>query len=623
MSEPLQNKVVNIVSPSYDWNTEKVIGSKLGYQSRVMREYAPTKGVTGTDTVITNGSNIGYQIIPDTTLVHSAPILSGLFTIEVNSTVTAGTFLTDNEAARTALYGFLNNNVGLQSLALNRCIINATTLINGVQQISSNPSDNVTPLIYQLSTEELKRLGEDSKPDILGEYNNSVMSSVLKSPFDSLDTRGFGSFPIVNIVHSANKYEVTCRVTERLISAPFQYFDQNPKTMIGVNALDVGLTFNNLDKFFAIQSTAATVTNGEATLATGITMKVDPKLRNLTLRMEVMSPHLGLSNIPDKSYLVCPHFENKFRSEGKQITGNQTADLTTVTQPFQLIPKAYAIWVSTSPDSATDANRPSAIVPEQFLPIEKCEISFAGSDNLLLNYNKEDLYHISKRNGYNGSMSMFYGGGANLGNNIGGAVAIAAVDYPLTGGVLYLLPSDFPTNQQQQSNTTLLHNFRCKVITKNIYSSAVYAKLNVVAVYDYVLGYDSKMGYSYSPAAVDPADVVKGSLVFANQNFDSNRILGGALRIPANWQNKMRDAWGIFRKVLSSPEAKSVSKVVRSLPYVNEFVGDQTMPGKIASSLGYGKGRKKMMGSGIVDMAGSSTGGANMNQQRLMDLLSK
>lgn len=591
-------RVVSIVPNNYKFNTEKKLGTRVGYTALQANEYAPNGGSIHNPT---SGAQTTYDLQADGANFDSATEVQLDVFVVVRKRVAAGVgAITIND---------LYNRFGFHSFPINRAIASCTVTLNSKLPITSTPTEYATALLYNLKMEELQRISANGTPDNLFTYSDAALSNVLRVQADSISWgRGLGNAELIEVVDmavdkaaisqlagvnpalsTADDLVLHFRVREQLLAAPFQWHSNAPNPLEGATSMKLSMTFaDNL----AAKMIAYNTPNANDYTIGGVYLG-KPRLRSL-----IGNPHISVQ-LPRTIYWNNPRFDAKIVSTTHTVADGDTRVFVTPTHPFTVIPKMYAIYAY--------SERTTAHEPERLYPIETLQIDFGLQRNLLMNYDSYDLFKMSRKNGYNGSLAQFIGGVPNIANHSGLS----------TGCVVYVLPSDFPTDNLQQSNVEYAHNFRVQAKVRNHSDAARNITLAVVAMSDAVLINDNGV-FSYENASIKPEQINPDNQVFVDANFDSHHILGGAAYVGGNFWSSLKN----IGKALTHPVAKQAIRLLRNAPVVSGFVGDNTLVGKAAQAIGYGKARKPAKrtarGKGVIDL-----GGASMNQNRLAQLLDR
>lgn len=209
---------------------------------------------------------------------------------------------------------------------------------------------------------------------------------------------------------------------------------------------------------------------------------------------------------------------------------------------------------------------------------------------------------MSKRNGYNGNPSQFFGG---MEGSLG------------TGCVVYVTPSDLDSDMWHQSNVLSNHSFKVKATIRNHTDALIPANtitLRVVAISDAYIKCDNGK-YTEQLASILPSELKDARDMYQDMTFDRNHVLGGSVW---SWLGKhvLKPAVRFARNNLSKLHT-GFAPVDMAANAVGNAVKDGTAIGNYAKSHGYGK-----QGNGIINLGGSNVlGGKKLTQAQLLSLL--
>ena len=561
------SSIVNLIPESLNYNTQNIKGTRLGNASIQRVTYTPNQ-----NNYAANGT-VSWNIpIASENLVESQVFITTEFTLWLH------------DAAYTSLnvgMAALENSMGVNSFPVNRCVENATVKFNGELIMSTNVSENVNALQYMMSPAELESISPCNVPDNLYAYDPAVSSNVLQNNADTTtSSRGFGAFEIVSATH-ANTDEITLviRVTEQLCARPFQYHTLNPPAFAGLNDLNVSLNLcsSPLDRAFAM---TAAPDQGAATCT----------ITKMELRVGQFSPHLSAAAaIPSQAFYNVPIIEHSTKALAALVAGTNAGASVSVSQSsdnrsYSNIPKLYAVYAQ---------GTRTYVTPERLYPIQQLSINSGIKKNLLSSYTKDDLFQLSKNNGFNKRYAQFTGG---------------SFETTGTGCVVYFTPSDIDSEEFHQSNVMSNYVFNVTAQIGNYSGSTEAPELHVVTFSDSVLKYDNGH-WSEEMASVMPNELPSAQQMFFNQRI-ANHVLGGSIW---TW---LRD--NVVKPVSSFARNNLAQRIPVVGSAVSSLVKDGGVIGKRAQAAGYGKKKApaKKKGGSVLNL-----GGKKMSNAELLKLL--
>lgn len=581
MSESKESQVFNIVPEAMNWNRKLNKGTRLGNQTVQVAEYEARQ-------VASQNGPLTWNIpVSTNNLMDSAPEIE----FKYNITLTG-----HNEGAlsdanvRTVMTAILNE-VGMHSMPNNRIIDSCTVKMNGTVNMSSNPSKDVDAILYNFNQTELKRLSPLAVPDNKLVYDATANTNVLRAQSDSLGwSRGLGAVKLDSISYTAASgggsngvITLNVRIAERLVARPFQWHEKEPKAFIGIDDLSITCNLGSSVLNACIASIDA------YTCTATFDSSFYPKLR-----LYQYAPHLNIQrSLPTKCYYNTPMIEYTESSTVSVNAGTSSSAgaLKTNVRSYSTVPKLYAVYAY--------ADRADHQEPEQIFPITNLKVHSGIKKNLLQSYSQQDLFELSRRNGYNGNMAMFQGGLNTDPDALKG-----------TGCVIYFRPSDLDSEEFMQSNVENNHTFSVEATVYNhSYSSAKNIKLRLVTFSDAILKYENGI-FSEEMAYIRQNELYNAHDIYMDQNFDVNQVLGGNV---FGWLAKAtKDVGNAIKRIAQSDGAKTASKLARNyIPVARDYLGDNTYLGHEIKKRGYGQ-----KGNGVVNLAGKQ-----MSRGELMQLL--
>jgi hypothetical protein len=183
-------------------------------------------------------------------------------------------------------------------------------------------------------------------------------------------------------------------ITEPLYLSPFLFGGAVESGLIGVSTLSFNWTLGNLSRMW-------TSTPGQSTPYT-----VSPQIKGAQLLFRYITPNL-LSPIPSK--ISYPYNEVLALPSTLPfpMTPALTADFQMQSYQLNCIPNRMYVFVRRNNAEVTN------LTTDTFCNISKVTVQFGNRAGLLSSASEEDLYYISKRNGYNGTWLDWHGAGAS------------------------------------------------------------------------------------------------------------------------------------------------------------------------------------------------------------------
>lgn len=568
-------KVYNILPDELNFNTELNKGTRQGYSSNLVTSHSPAQGAGA----YTAGQALSWNIpISVGNFVMSDPEIEFVFRLVLTESTGTPAVLVTNIATSLAN---IQNRMGFNSFPCNRAIQSCTVKMNGVVNMSSNPAEDVNSIQYSLSQAELQRLSMAGCPDNHMGYSSANITDVLRYQKDSYSwSRGLDIAPYASDIgtnsYASNAITVYVRFAEKLMARPFQFFEKHPKPFTSLNNL--GLTLNlasDLKQCVAVDQGTQTIVVTSCTL-------YDAKIR---LHQFTPHPNAGIG-IPRSLYYNAPIIEYTEQTASSSIGAGASLAVSTNPRAYNVIPKLWCVYAYT-------ARTANANTPNQYYPITNLVVNNGIKKNQLLNFSPQDLFELSRRNGYNGNASMFFGGSPlNVTNDLG------------DGCFIFFTPSDMDSDLYAQSNAEANLVFNVTATILNHTAGAVTPILRLVSFTDAVLNCIDGV-YSEDVASISASEMLEAKNIFMNTDFEDNHVMGGSF-------------WSWLKGAVQSEPFKALTKVARNyIPVVKDVVGDNTEIGQAIKNKGYGKGRKKTeKGGGLINLAGSK-----MTQSQLMKIL--
>lgn len=582
MSGQLESKgdsAVIVIPNQQHWQSEIKRSTRLGTGSNRIAESQPNSAPSATN--YTTGQKLQWTLNVDAgSIVDSAPEVSATFEIRLTSTVALG-------ATTAAAIEALQDKLGFAPMPINRLIDNASVQFNGTVTLDTPVADLVGPQLYQYDQNDLRFLGSASQPDNALSFSSTTSGNVLKNIADGVNTRGLGTSQIQSIGVDTDRkvVDIVIKHQERLMARPFQYFDRDSSDFIGVKSLRIALTLGSDFKRAVnevIDNTTVTYVN----------------VRDMTLKFKSYTP-LGHAkmDIPPVIKWKMPQFDLMQSTTVTVPTGAGYGAVAPVlvniaSAQREVVAKQYAIYAL--------AKSADPSIPDRYLPIQRVQFGIGNKQNSFDTHTTMDLFNVSRANGYNGSsnqfMSMPPGVGAGMAGN---------------GCVLFFTPSDLETDSFVQSQVRITHQISARVYVCNPTGA------NLTNVVVYLLSFTQSslimnQGlWEEELEKVEPIEIQNGlETQFRKTVFDDNALIGAGF-------------WDTLKNVITSPVTKAITKMVRNnVPLLQQYAGDNTTLGKVATRFGYGEpAAGGPQGGSIMRLGGSAPyveGGRNMSVRDLV-----
>ena len=549
-------KSVLLAPKSMDWVTPEnmAIGSRVGNNADTYREIAPNSG--GTATV----GNVEWNTRFPDGLVESTPKLRSEITFLVTG-LAAG-----NIGARL---GQIQDKMGVASFPLNRAIQTATVDINGFQT-TTQIAATIDARTANMDPMDLALISQASETDDYEDFDATLLIDPLRSggnAIDSIKTRGFGAQYIVEFADTATDTELLVIVTlEEMIAADSFQWDKPRNAQPFKNINSFILTLN-------LQNVGNSVLNINQTLA-GVAATVQSARHSLLVR--TWTPSV-VEKIPPSLVYNSPRTTQIARQSSVVPVGGGQISLNTTT--INGIPSMFALLVR-RPRTPFGAVR--------FCPIEQVSIDMDNRQAIFQHMNQYQLYSLASRNGYNKRFATF-----------AGSLNVPSSSNHGAGSVFYFRPSDMGLTEGSMANSDKTLNIGVS-LTVNGSAAAEDCTVELYAVYDNFI-IDNNGFFSDFAPRVSPEKLLSSPIQYAVEDNTMNRVLGGSF-----WT----DLWNTGRRGyqwVTSPMGRSTTRAVRNLPYIRDYVGNDTGIGQVATRYGFGKGKKssKKEGGELVKLGGA------------------
>ena len=541
-TEVLAQLPVKINVPStFDIMTPEntVLGSAMGYiQKDVLNAPANTGGDAGN-----NGETV-FDTSLGSIFWGSAPELESIIDVVA----------TNADASGFTGVANLEDSFGVKAFAQNN-VIKTCTVQMGAKQFTTKISPYLIPLTYNMDAETLSYVSPVSRLDTHDTFVKTIMDNPLRTGLNTLhgvQSRGAGcNYQIVSSSWNSSTKAITVRVKikTRLMAQPFQWARRNPPPMPGIPNIrvqidwdsDISRMFNFGSEAMYLGSTHTTVT------ATAVSHK---------LLFEQYNP-LSSFTMPRVSLYEAPNV-TQLLSQKVTMTSGTSETLPNLNVTF--VPKMFAMYLE--PVYTSDYEYYG---PTRFGGFSSVEMAINGNDGLFRNHTLEQLYDVSKANGYYGRFATF----------------AKALSDPLSstttkgcGGIFYFAPKDFSANADMSAGSKVVFPLTLTVVP----SESGTFNVKIFAIHDNLIA-SSNGVFTDVQTYVDTNKIVRAEMAMEG---DSVHFLGGSFW---DWLKK---AGKTALKVIKSPVGKAISKVARNLPVIKDVVGDNTAVGQIVKSTGYG-----------------------------------
>ena len=539
---------VLIAPKNYLWHTPEntVVGSHLGNSSDTLREISPNSG----------GSSLAGSVewntrFPDG-LVESTPRLRSELTFTLGNVAGA------DFAAKKAT---LQNKIGVSSFPLNRMIENATVELNG-HSVNTYVSQSVDAIVQSSDPMTLALISQASETDDYERFDSQRSNDPLASGGDATDSqksRGLGCNYLSTITDGGGAIVIVKVVLEEaLMCEPFQYqeirtaqpFKNINSFILNLNLKDIASRVINLGSFVPAPQPTVTLTTARHSL---LIRTWNPSVRE---------------EIPRSLVYNAPKVERKYVGGVNVPTGATNVAVSLNNFTINSVPSMFAICVR----RPTVANQPIS-----FLPITNVGIDMDNKTALLNQLTPYQLYLLSSKNGYTKRFSTFASELAN---------PLAADANHGCGSWLLVRPSDLGLNEGTMSNAAKILNVRLDLRVDAVGSADEACVPEVYTITDNFL-YDRDGTFDDVRPSLSPEKLLASPIQYTGEDRSLNRVLGGS------WWG---DVWSRIKQIVTHPMTKRVVKHIRNTPGVARYVGDDTLAGRAANIVGYGKVKKVKKG---------------------------
>jgi len=559
--------------------SEIMLGARLGNTNSVRRVIpvtdAPTNGAAGTLT-LNDSFGVGN--------VSSVPSLR----LTASFAVTGTTGLTTLDS----LYGA----IGIKREALSDLQTNANVELNG-KQWNSRPQDNREVLVNTAPLSHLAKLSDAPAGQLFDSYDIDNVNNSLLAGADAIDTvssNGIGNnWKISNMVRNADNDYTFDIVYEEVIKAnPFQYNDPNPRPFRNLSTFKMEIDMLALSNAFIAINTANTAT-GTAVTCTASQWHLLIHTWNPALQMKI--PKQIVYNSPQVV---------RVKSQVVALT-TAASNVTMSTAIVNTVPTAFFLFAKR--DDVVNGLRYGR--PDQYAEILNIDCGAVNDTGIFKNYTSHQLYQIATKNGYNERYSKW-------------AMQDMGVSKLGAGSFMILKPDDFPASDElgfiSHANARQGLDF---TLSLKGHANGNYT-IHLFAMYDDLVLYneDNNGLYDSVRPIVSPVKLASSEVVYEDNKEANNHIVGGS------WASSLWSGLQYMRNLLSSPQARQLSRAVRNSGAV-PWAADTTPVGRAAAAFGYGKDKKKKAtkkrGGEILDIGRGKSGGAKLTAAQLSKMLDK
>jgi len=529
--------------------------------------------------------------------VNSAPKLQSRYTIELaNIAATAGV---DD---RIALF---RSKIGGMFMGLNRCIKSAVVSLNGGKDITTNINTHLDAITQSMSDEQLARISPLSARDTSSVWNSTRIDDPLIDGLDVVrgrDTRGLNSRYESSFADGGtdSKLLFTFTIVSRIMAAPFQFMSENPTPFPELRSFKMDLTIENpINNLLAINQSVGR--DGAPGYIQASVVSAEHKLIMETFQPSALMPspvyplyynapevHL-LSTLP---LLSVPAGVGTTPGEAEQDSGQLVENEGAPT--FTMFHSEYV--------NALAADQPG--LPVVVASVKSKEAEISGTEGIYRGYTPQQLYTDLTTSGYAERFYTFnQSGKATAYGASGGAGDLTVVGFG-SGAVDIVDTATIPiTDPAFSTGAEEKFTIRRLATLKNMYTTPQNVRTRVFTIRERALRYDGEK-YVLERLLHPKSAVFKAKVAFSGNTAQSNAIRGGNLLGDfGRWLLPM-----LFRN------AGPIVRSVRNTSALKDYVGNDTVPGKLASLIGYGqkapaKKRKptvKKSGKGVVRLGGSA-----------------
>jgi len=286
-------------------------------------------------------------------------------------------------------------------------VINVLNVTLNNTAVSINMSDVIQPLLrYNVDTKN-KALDFSLTPSYMDQTQNYAdLIGATKNPLASYaegqdgDVPNRGSFRFRVVQNTATQAVIEAYLVEPLFLSPFLWGCQQKSGFIGLQNIDVNITYNaNLNRMWSRVANASHPNNGLQTIAVDFFEAPQLRFNYITPPPTMLVPN-------EISY---PYSDvQRYPTAGQApVASNATVLISSNNIQLQNVPKKIYIW------ARIDNSQLTFNSTDTFFSIEKVSVNFNNRSGLLASASKTDLYNISKKNGCQLSWTQWSGEGMN------------------------------------------------------------------------------------------------------------------------------------------------------------------------------------------------------------------
>lgn len=393
----------------------------------------------------------------------SKTLLSPFAVVEYKCTLVLNGNIRNN--AGVGNHDFLTaNNDSLKAFPLHRITSNLVVNVNGSQVMSYRVKDLMNYL--EKCIRDADDYGIDNAPwypDVLGAYpaNDTTLWNVKGGMSSSGPEHPFrGNFSITSWTQNqaAQGAAATCTVVftarEPVLCEPFNFM-KGSSAIPGVNTLMIQY---QLDQSSAQRMWA----HGGTQVATqNVITSASATFSEIKLYLQHITPsNLDVIDNSWSKLMVYPFYQPPTELKNVTAAGAPAAPvvqatateikLTTSLLQLSQIPSRLIFWAG--PKTTEDA---LASTPAAFYPIKDIKVTLNGMQPMFTNYTRQQLYRLSKKNGYLRSWTEWSGEGYDNGGN-----TVVPRFVPTAGGPVII---DFATDLVLPENVTVGMNYPCQI----------------------------------------------------------------------------------------------------------------------------------------------------------------
>ena len=277
-------------------------------------------------------------------------------------------------------------------------IINTLTATINNNASTINMSDVIQPLLRYNTGRDLAQGKYSTTPSMMDKYqryesgDQTTINPLAQYAENTYQTPR-GGFPMTINSNTNTTASVSAVLTEPLFLSPLLFGQKDRSGFIGVQTMDFNFTFDsNLGRIWS---------HSDGSGSTLITVTVT--IGQPTLLFKYVTPD-PLSVIP-KSVVYSYYDVQRYPTDANTpITSGSTATFSSANIQVQSIPRRMYIFARQRNADRTFNST------DTFFSLENISINWNNRAGLLSSASKEDLYLMSKKNGFDGSYAEWSGG---------------------------------------------------------------------------------------------------------------------------------------------------------------------------------------------------------------------